>query len=295
LPQNSLVIEPGAILSSTNSALIQGSTNAALTVENDGTVRVDGGNLTVAEGVAFNDSGRIEVVRGTLAFQGGLEQTQGTTIIDSGATLSSSNFTVLGGTVSGSGRISANLVNVGGIISPGATFGILSTGPGQGYQQGASASLSVELGGASPGSGYDQFAVGGSASLDGQLVVSLVNGFVPQPGQTFQVLTCNSLVGKFASISTPPPGSAVWVPHYSASGVTLALANNMNLPRPFISGGAFNLSINTTPGVHYVVQATDDLNPPNWQTTTTITGDGTVKTASETLARTHRFYRVLLQ
>jgi hypothetical protein len=293
-PQNKLVIEPGATLISTNSTSIQGQTNAALSIENHGTVRVDAGTLVLAQGTDFNNLGTNEILSGTLALQGTFQQTQGSTMINSGATLTGTSFVLLGGVVSGSGTIRASVVNSGGIVSPGVAFGILSLGPGQSYQQGPLGTLSVELGGTNVGTGYDQLAIGGNASLDGELVVTLVNGFVPHPGQTFQVLTWGSLTGKFADVSIPPV-SGTWVPSYSSNGLTLVLAGNLTLPRPSISGGTLSLSINTTPGFSYVVQATNELNPSNWQTASTFAGDGTTKLFTEPLGQAHRFYRVLLQ
>jgi len=292
-PQSKLVIQAGAILSSTNSNFVQGSTNAPLIIDNNGTLRVDGGILTLT--ADFNNSGQLEVLNGALAFQGAWTQAQGTTIIDSGATLIGPNLNVLGGTVSGSGTLNANVVNTGGTISPGDGVGSFVMGQGQNYQQGASASLSVELGGTNSGVNYDQFAVGGSASLDGELLVSLVNGFVPSPGQTFQVLRSSSLSGKFANITTPSVAGTAWVPRYSATGVTLVFAGNVNLAQPVVSNGTLSLSIQTTTGLVYVVQATDELNPPSWQTASTIVGDGTVKTFSEAATHADRFYRVLLE
>jgi hypothetical protein len=292
-PQSKLVIQAGGILSSTNSSLLQGTTNAPLIIDNVGALRVNGGILTLA--ADFNNSGLLEVFNGALAFQGALTQAQGTTVIDSGATIIGPNLNVLGGTVSGSGTLNANVVNTGGTISPGGGVGSLVMGQGQNYQQGASASLSVELGGTNSGVNYDQFAVGGSASLDGQLLVSLVNGFIPSPGQTFQVLRSSFLSGKFATITTPSVAGAVWVPRYSATGVTLVFTTNVSLAQPVVSNGTLSLSIQTTIGLVYVVQATDELNPPNWQTVSTIVGDGTVKTFSEAVTHAARFYRVLLE
>jgi hypothetical protein len=75
----------------------------------------------------------------------------------------------------------------------------------------------------------------------------------------------------------------------------LVLANQVTLPRPSVVAGALSFAISTTAGVQYLVQATDELNPVNWQTLTTLNGDGTVQTASETMSQAHRFYRVLMQ
>ena len=59
------------------------------------------------------------------------------------------------------------------------------------------------------------------------------------------------------------------------------------------SGNNFTASFKTQPGVSYVVEYTDSLhNPITWQTVTTITGDGTIKSFTDTSATAQRMYRV---
>jgi T5SS/PEP-CTERM-associated repeat protein len=64
-----------------------------------------------------------------------------------------------------------------------------------------SAGLQVELGGTTAGSQYDQLAVTGAAALDGGLRVAVINGFTPQAGNRFDILTYGSHTGDFASFS----------------------------------------------------------------------------------------------
>ena len=54
--------------------------------------------------------------------------------------------------------------------------------------------LFIEIGGTTPGSQYDRLTIAGSASLDGTLDVSLINGFTPTGGQQFTILTAGSIV-----------------------------------------------------------------------------------------------------
>src|SRR3954468_1668176 len=63
---------------------------------------------------------------------------------------------------------------------------------------GAGSTLEIELAGTQPGTQYDVVHVGGAATLGGTMQVVLLNGFVPQPGDAFQVLTFGSRVGDFA-------------------------------------------------------------------------------------------------
>lgn len=68
--------------------------------------------------------------------------------------------------------------------------------------------LVIELGGSAPGTGHDRLVVSGSATLGGVLSVSLLDGFVPAAGDTFEVLTATSIVGDFeiAFLPTLPDG-----------------------------------------------------------------------------------------
>ena len=90
------------------------------------------------------------------------------------------------GVVGGGGSIGGNLTNASGTVAPGDGAGKLTV---QGsFSQAASGSLAVELGGAAAGQ-FDVLQVDQTASLDGTLAVSLVNGFQPQTGNFFNVLT----------------------------------------------------------------------------------------------------------
>ena len=208
LPPSQLIIAPGGVLESTNSASMGGLSRI---------------------GADFNNEGNLEVKSGTLVFQGSWQQTQGTTTIDGGAVLVGTNLSLQGGTISGTGTIDANLANTGGVVSPGITVGILSTGAANDYQQGALGTLAIELSGTAPGSQYDQFVIGGTAQLDGELQLQFLNGFAPVAGETFQVLTCRSESGKFASINVPPVAGGVWLTRYNGTNVSLTLVGSVQL------------------------------------------------------------------
>jgi hypothetical protein len=123
-----------------------------------------------------------------------------------------------GGALSGTGTITGNVTNAGQ-VSPGTSPGILTI---QGnYTQTAAGVLNVELGGTAAGQ-FDQLNVSGTASLDGSLNVSLVNGFIPSPGDGFQVLTFASRTGDFAAKNgLNQGGGKVLSPLYTAQALTL--------------------------------------------------------------------------
>jgi hypothetical protein len=75
---------------------------------------------------------------------------------------------------------------------------------------GSAASLQVELGGTAAGSQYDQVHVAGELSLDGTLDVSLINGFVPDEGNSFDILDWGTLDDEFSAINLPTLAGWTW-------------------------------------------------------------------------------------
>jgi hypothetical protein len=293
----------GATLRNLPSGTLDIQTDAALTFSNAGPMLVisnsgrfvkSAGTQTSLIAANLNNSGTIEVKAGTLQFQGSWSQTTGSTTVDGGTVLGGTLLSIGGGTLAGSGTIQATVVN-DGVASPGGSPGTLSLGPGENYQQGVSGILQIELGGHNPGTQYDQLVVGGNASLAGTLELHLINGFVPQPGDQFQVLTCGSQAGPFSQINAPAVGGAVWVAHYSGTSVSVVLANQVKIAQPVLSGGKLSFSFNTTAGLSYVLQESDSLNPSSWQTLEEVVGDGGSKTVSDQATEPQHFYRVLIQ
>jgi hypothetical protein len=70
LPQSSVVIKPGAILSSTNLTYMEGSTSNHLIVDNGGLIRVDGGTLSFDGGIDWRCSAGTGEFRAGLPGQG---------------------------------------------------------------------------------------------------------------------------------------------------------------------------------------------------------------------------------
>jgi hypothetical protein len=287
LPSGTLDIQTDAALTFSNASPM-------LVINNAGRFVKSAGTQTSFIAANLNNSGTIEVKAGALQFQGLWSQTVGSTTVDAGAVLGGTLLSIGGGTLAGSGTIQAAVVN-GGVTSPGGSPGALSLGTNQNYQQVANGVLRIELGGHNPGTQYDQLVLGGNASLAGTLELSLINGFVPQPGDQFQVLTCGSQTGRFSQINAPPVGSAVWVAHYSSTNVSVALVNQVKVTKPVLSGGKLGFSFDTTAGLSYLVQASDSLDPPNWQTLEEIAADGSTKTVSDPATEPQRFYRILVQ
>jgi hypothetical protein len=64
-------------------------------------------------------------------------------------------------------------------------------------------------------------AVTGTATLDGTLRVALLDGYAPQEGDAFQVLTFAARAGDFATVSLPDLGALTLYPLYDDGGLTL--------------------------------------------------------------------------
>ncbi|MBZ0269642.1 cadherin-like domain-containing protein, partial [bacterium] len=98
--------------------------------------------------------------------------------------------------------VSAIAFSNAGLTVPGFSPGTLSiTGNDP---RAASSALQVEIGGRTAGTGHDQLAVSGAATIDGSLNVSLIDGFEPALGDSFLIVTAGTRSGAFASTSGLP-------------------------------------------------------------------------------------------
>ena len=95
-------------------------------------------------------------------------------------------------------RFDGDLVNPHGTLSPGV--GSVASAIIGDYTQDGDASIVFEVGGYS--GQHDQLTIQGTADFDGMLELRLVNGFVPDPGDTFVVLAANSLIAVFDNVTS---------------------------------------------------------------------------------------------
>lgn len=168
-----------------------------------------GGSLTLMNGRALNtaqpltNAGSVVIGPGSsssLTANAGYTQTAGLTRLDSGSLVSSSVITIQAGTLSGSGTIAGNIFN-DGTLSPGASPGtLIITGN---YTQTAGGQLVMEIGGLTSGTQYDAITVSGIATLNGTLMVSLINGFLPVAPDSMTILSATSVGGTFSSDNLP--------------------------------------------------------------------------------------------
>ncbi|HLF62215.1 MAG TPA: HYR domain-containing protein, partial [Saprospiraceae bacterium] len=178
------------------------------------------------------------------------------------------------GTVKGVGTIA--LTNGGsftntGFIAPGLSPGILALNNRQLFS--ASSTLSIEVASDSgPGIGHDQLQSDmNPLTINGTLSVALLNGFVPEAGNQYSVLTYPSATDTF---STEPP---CWIVTYSATNTSITFN-----PAVF-NICADNIAANNDAGlcsqvVNYIVEALGSPEPTLTYTfggATTGSGDGT--------------------
>ena len=98
-------------------------------------------------------------------------------------------------------------VNFTGTFSPGLSPTILTVGN---VALSATSTLIMELGGTSPGSGYDQIQSSGTLAFDGTLQMSLINGFTPIAGQSFNLFDWMSTSGTFDTLQLPTLAGLTW-------------------------------------------------------------------------------------
>ncbi|MEN0109145.1 MAG: hypothetical protein AAF805_00335 [Planctomycetota bacterium] len=154
----------------------------------EGTVTIREGRLAVTNQVTIWAGGEMELAGGSLR-AGSIAPTNGGVFTFTGGELNVDTF-------------DGSLTQNGGLLTIGDSPGVTTiTGD---YEQNAGA-LQIELAGdATAGVDYDLLAVLGDATLDGELIVSLLGGYAPTAGDTFEFLTAaGDLVGEFVSASLP--------------------------------------------------------------------------------------------
>jgi len=162
---------------------------AEVTISNDTTVEVvDASSLTFNNALNLGGRTLLKTGEGTISINNVLNSGGGT-------------VECLQGTCSGSGRIGGNLDNSGGTVSPGNSPGVMEVAGD--FTQHEDGTLLIELAGTASGTEHDLLSVGGTAHLEGRLEVSLLEGFRPEDGDSFDILNFRVLSGEFDDISLP--------------------------------------------------------------------------------------------
>lgn len=190
-------------------------TNGTLVATESGGVSLKAGD--------FENRGEVLVAsNSTLSRDGDFLQTSGVTIVDGTLTVSD-GLLIQGGTLSGSGTIVGDVFN-SATTAPGNSPGTLFI-DGNFEQTGV---LDIEIGG-SPTSGlFDAVVVSGDLSLGGLLRVSLINGFIPEVGDTYDFLQAAEILGVFSD--TEIVGDAAFSSQFDLTSGRLEVTAVVPLP-----------------------------------------------------------------
>lgn len=163
------------------------------------------------------------VVGGTATVSGA-----GTLIVDAATILCNEGSLILGG----------GLRNEG-IVRPGLSAGQITASAD--YLQTAEATLGIELGSVTPGTGYDVIGAGGQAQLAGTLDVSLIDDFQPVAGDLFTILTADGgVTGQFDTVNLPTLSDSLELNLiYNPRNVTLQVTGQI-LPGDYNADGIVN-------------------------------------------------------
>ena len=197
------------------------------------------GGVTVGPGIVGDDTtvtvtanlnqtaGAITIRPGTLGVGGDLSQSAGAITL-AGGRLNVAGQMQIGGSLVGNGTVNGTVTN-GGLIGPGASAGLMEivgilTTAAQGR-------VEIEIGGLSPGvGGYDRIAIDGVLDFEGEragsIAFSLLPGFVPRVGDTFDVITFTGRDERadFADYSGMQLGGGLWLePSYTPASLRVVV------------------------------------------------------------------------
>lgn len=198
---------------------------------NAGLIALSGGSFD-NNGVALANPGRIEgygtlrtgglTSTGVIAVGGSLD-VMGSVTNSNLVTVASNSTVRFFGPVTGAGNFSgAGTVAFLAGYAPGASPANVSFGGDVAFD--SSSSLAIELGGNTPGTQYDRLTIAGDATIGGALDVSLINGFLPAIGSSFQILSAaGGITGQFSSSSLPELPGRGWRLNYQPTAVSLSV------------------------------------------------------------------------
>jgi T5SS/PEP-CTERM-associated repeat protein len=227
------------------------SPSTGLIVARDATLRFNGGlsnsgSLTFATGVSnvFGDVSNLNnlATPGRIVVTAGAQANFFDDVVNSGSIQVSASgglesTAVFLGSFSGNGVTGSGHVFMEGDVRPGFSPGTMAFGGDVSF--GPTSVLEIELGGLTAGTQYDRVTVAESAVLGGSLEVSLINGFTPALGSSFQILTASQgITGAFVNSMLPSLATGLgWNVDYTATGVQLSVITATQQPGDFNNDG----------------------------------------------------------
>ncbi len=190
VPNAGGLINQGTLLAATGSRAGTGGTLALQGPGLDntgGTIEADAYGHIQFTGT-FDNTGTISILAdGLLTGDSPIAQLFGLTRVD--GTLAAPLFDLHGGILSGFGHLQADIVQDGGILSPGASPGVFYVDGD--FDELAGGHVAIEIAGLAAGSEFDQLVVAGVLTLAGDIDVTLLDGFVPQAGDRFDIFVAS--------------------------------------------------------------------------------------------------------
>ncbi len=304
--QSGLLQVRGSVVQLVNGNLSAGTwivrTNATLEwsggsiTTNHATVILDGSGASFSALGLSRNAGAWQVRNGASWTTTGFLDNSGSLRVGTGSSVSARGdiTQTASGELSGDGAVNAVLDN-SGLVRPGDPLGTLFVNGN--LRLGASSRIELELGGTNQPNAYDQLQTTGDVQFDGTLDVVLVTSFAPQAGDRFRIMPYSSHSGTFSVMHLPElAGDLVLIPLYESDGlVLLTVPRAINLLRPQMVDGVFSIFFTTVPGIEFVVEVTESLNPPYWEILDTFSGDGNEQTVNDFGDFPQRYYRLRLQ
>ncbi len=223
---------------------------------NQGTLAFESGQGHVLGDVTNLPEGRILVPAGANAWIHGLLEHTGVVEVAPGGEVH-----LLG--LTGNGCTGAGTTWLEGDVRPG--LGVGQMGFEGDVILGRGGVMHIELGGLAPGTGHDKLNVIGAATLDGTLAISLINRFLPAPGDEFEIMTYGSRTGEFADTTG-------WLFGRNKALVKVYGANALALFATYQGDATLDLCVD---GLDYVAWSSNYLTGDTWQEGD-YTGDGYV-------------------
>jgi T5SS/PEP-CTERM-associated repeat protein len=190
-------------------------------ISNFGSLAFTAGQMDVYGDIVNNVGGRITVSGGgTATFYDDITIAVGANNVQATAVGGSVSSVVFFGSYNG-GISGGGTAFIEGDHRPGNSPGLVNFGGDVAY--GDLSRLFIELGGAARGTQYDAVEVAGATQLGGSLDVTLLGGYQPNSGDTFEILhAADGIAGTFSEEDLPAlRGGLYFEIEYSAQSVTL--------------------------------------------------------------------------
>ena len=190
----------GATMDLQADAFFTKSGGADAFLNNEGDLIKSAGEGIFTFDLPVRNSGAIEAQMGQINFAEGFIQTAGSVVLAGGGfrvSRSANMIELQGGELSGAGSVQASVVNGARVIA-GSPLGVLTC---NNFAQTIDGELSIQIDGPIAGTDTGQLAITGDANFSGTLALSLGNGYEPNVGDRFEIVTYALRVGEFASVT----------------------------------------------------------------------------------------------